>query len=151
MIRELLKGLSGNASNRQSEIDAQVDNGLAAAVLLIEVMLADGHADDSEQEQLHKAVMTVAKTDSAKANLLIEEAKVLQKEATDFFRYTNSLHQSLTPQAKIDLLVQLWTLAFANDEIDRYEEHVIRRIADLLYVPHNDFIRSKIIARDGHV
>jgi len=37
----------------------------------------------------------------------------------------------------------MWRVAMADNALSRYEEHVIRKVADLLYVSHSDFIRSK--------
>jgi len=48
----------------------------------------------------------------------------------------------------VELLENLWRVAFADNEVDRYEEHMIRKVADLIYVNHSDFIRSKLKVRD---
>ena len=45
---------------------------------------------------------------------------------------------------KFVLIKTLWRVAAADGDIHRYEDHLIRRIADLLYVPHSDFIRAKL-------
>ena len=37
----------------------------------------------------------------------------------------------------------MWRVAMADSALSRYEEHVIRKVADLLYVPHGDFITAK--------
>jgi len=37
----------------------------------------------------------------------------------------------------------MWQVAFADDNLDRYEEHLIRKVAELTYVSHQDFIRLK--------
>jgi uncharacterized tellurite resistance protein B-like protein len=42
----------------------------------------------------------------------------------------------------------MWRIAFADGEIDRYEDGVIRQVSELIYVSHSDFIRMKIEARD---
>ena len=46
----------------------------------------------------------------------------------------------------------LWRVAYADGDLDKYEEHLVRRIADLIHVPHSVFIRMKHKAggkRDG--
>ena len=42
----------------------------------------------------------------------------------------------------------MWTIAFADEEIDKYEEYLIRKISDLTYVSHSDFIKSKLRAKN---
>ena len=46
------------------------------------------------------------------------------------------------------LIHNMWEVAYADGHIDRYEEHLIRKVADLLYLSHVDFIKSKVNARD---
>ena len=41
----------------------------------------------------------------------------------------------------------MWGVALADDALSRYEEHVIRKVADLLYLPHHDFMLAKQLAR----
>ncbi len=50
---------------------------------------------------------------------------------------------------RIALVRNLWRVAFADGDLDRHEEHLVRRVADLLHVRHSDFIRAKQEARDG--
>ena len=47
---------------------------------------------------------------------------------------------------KVQLITSLWKVAYADGDLDKYEEHLIRRVADLLYVPHDAFIRAKLSA-----
>ena len=35
-------------------------------------------------------------------------------------------------------------IAFADGHLDKFEEHVVRKIADLIHISHNDFIQSKL-------
>jgi uncharacterized tellurite resistance protein B-like protein len=42
----------------------------------------------------------------------------------------------------------LWQLAYADQTIDKFEEHLIRKLAELLHVPHKHFIQAKHSAKD---
>ena len=42
-----------------------------------------------------------------------------------------------------------WKVAFADGNLDQHEQHLIKRIADLLYVRHSDVITSKQRARSA--
>ena len=83
-------------------------------------------------------------------NLSEQDLKDLMQAASAFADEHASLHQhldvinaQLSPEQKTKLLRGLWEVACADGEIHHYEEHLIRRLADLMYVPHKDFIRSK--------
>ena len=74
----------------------------------------------------------------------ITEAAVEQADAaTCLFEFTRTLNELASAEQKRDLLAMMWRVAMADNEISRYEEHVIRKVADLLYVPHGDFIAAK--------
>ena len=37
-----------------------------------------------------------------------------------------------------------WKVAKADNVIDKYEEHRIRKLSELLYINHTEFIKAKI-------
>jgi uncharacterized tellurite resistance protein B-like protein len=39
----------------------------------------------------------------------------------------------------------LWKVSSADGHIDAHEEHLVRKVADLLYVPHARFIQAKLV------
>ena len=63
--------------------------------------------------------------------------------------FTRTLVETWDERQRFELLIDLWRLAYSDSQIDRFEEHTIRRIAELLYVSHSRFIEAKQIARDG--
>ena len=68
------------------------------------------------------------------------------EEAVSLYEFTNRLNDELTPEDKTGIVEMLWRVAFADGRIDKYEEHLVRKAADLLYVPHRRFIRAKLKA-----
>jgi uncharacterized tellurite resistance protein B-like protein len=120
----------------------------ATAVLLVEIMRADHHIDEAEESAFHDIATQHLGLSAAEAQLLLQDARQMSEQANDLFQFTELLHQQLSIEDKFQLLCQLWRLAYVSDGIDRYEEHMIRRIAELLYIPHSEFIRAKIQARE---
>lgn len=146
MIKSLLKKFLEPEST-----EASISVELAAAVLLVEVTKADHEIDESEKKELLSAIKRLTSGSETDAQEVFEEAIRLSEEANDLYRFTSIVHQLFTPNQKMDLLIALWRVAYANQVIDKYEEHSIRRIAELLYMPHSDFIRSKILARESSI
>jgi len=116
---------------------------IAAAILLLEVSRAD--FDISKQEK-----QIITEILSNRFSLTKEESTaVLQYALTEHEQYTSAhpfirlLNEELDQQAKYDLLAGLWRVAYADRELDKYEEYHIRKIADWLYLSHADFIRVK--------
>ena len=145
MIKAILDWFSAD------EIKAKPEHSIekATAVLLVEIMRADHHIDDSEIQVFHDIATQQLNLSANEAETLLAEAQSTAEQANDLFQFTELLHRQLSQSEKFTLLCQLWRVAFASNGMDRYEEHMIRRIADLLYLPHSEFIRAKISAREG--
>jgi uncharacterized tellurite resistance protein B-like protein len=116
---------------------------LASAALMVEVLHADDTVLAVEENELRKILEQRFELSEAEVNALIELAHDEKHAATDYYAFTSLLNEHYSQQQKIDLVEDLWRLAFADEHLDRYEEHLLRRLAELLHVPHTDFIRTK--------
>lgn len=115
---------------------------LAMASLLCEVANADYEQDPREEAaKLHllQELMDLGPQQAAK---LLERAKSYCKRAVSVYEFTSKLRVS-DYQNRIVLIEAMWQVAYADGEIDRHEEALIRKVADLTYVEHKDFIRAK--------
>lgn len=121
---------------------------LASAALLIELSKADQDIADTEIATL----MTIlrARFDLSQANLdeLLDLAEQEAREATSLYQFTSLINEHFDYMEKVQLILNMWEVAYADSRIDRYEEHLIRKVADLLYISHVDFIRMKHKARE---
>ena len=121
---------------------------LAVAALLIEVAMADHLFDDREMLSLQQHLKQKFAITDSQILELIELAQEESSQATSLHQFTSLIHQHCSPQEKFDLLVSMWELAFADSELSKYEEYVIRKVADLIYVSHAEFIRAKSIVKN---
>ncbi len=123
------------------------DNTLAACALLIEVTLADHEEDPTELAQIQKAMETKFGVSSDVFDTLLAAARLHVKQSVSFYEHTRVLNDGMTHKEKIELIGLMWSVAYADQHLDHYEEHLIRRVADLLYVDHSDFILAKLDAK----
>lgn len=122
---------------------------LATAVLLVEVMRADSGIDDAERVTAMAALRErFALADDEIARLL-ELATHTARESYDYQRFTAQLNRTLDLHQKVQIVEYLWQVAYADGRLQAHEEHVMRKIADLLYLPHADYITAKLRARDA--
>ena len=124
-----------------------IDINHAAAALMVEIMAADQHWDDIEAAQIKTLLHSQLDVAEEKAEALLLEAEEQQKNATDLYHFTSVINEHYNNDQKYQLLKQLWLVAYVDGQIDRYEEHMIRKLCDLLYLSHSQFIRAKIEAR----
>ncbi len=125
-----------------TSIDRQLN--LAAAALLIEMVLQDDHIDAIEVAAVKKLLTTQFDISAAEAESLYELAEAEKHEATDYHQFTRLIAKHYTQPQKIQLIESLWRVAFADLVLDKYEEHMVRRISDLIHVSHKDFIQARL-------
>jgi len=121
---------------------------LAVAALFSEVLRADYEVDPQELATLRRILMSQFSLDEAAAEALIHEARQQVEQAVDHFQYVSLLNERYDYDQRVELIAAMWRLAYADDELAALEEHRIRRLADLLYVTHSDFIRTKLAVQD---
>ncbi len=63
------------------------------------------------------------------------------------YGFTQLINQHCNPQEKFDLVTYMWRIAYADGDLDKYEEYIIRKVADLIHLGHGEFIRAKHAAR----
>ena len=121
---------------------------LAAAVLLFEVAWADHRISDAELDAVRDTLVQVFGIDAATVEELVAESRSQHEDSVGVYRFTRALVDAWTLEQRFQLVVQLWRLALCDDGVDKYEDAAIRKIADLLYVGHGQFIAAKRAARE---
>ncbi|EDY87175.1 conserved hypothetical protein [gamma proteobacterium HTCC5015] len=119
----------------------------AAAFLLFEVALVDRHIGDQERDQLLKSVLAATSLSQADAEVLLEQVESEAEALTSHHRFIRTLVDELDEDERGLVIEQMWRVAYADGELDRYEEQFIRRVADLLYLPHSRYIQAKLKAQ----
>jgi len=119
---------------------------LATAVLMIEISLADDHIQEEERIVIKKLLTDSFNLDHDEIDELISLAENEVDLAVSLYEFTSLLNESLSMSEKINIIKNLWRVAYADSVVDKYEEYYIRKIADLLYIAHSDYIQAKLKA-----
>ena len=123
---------------------------LAAAALLVEVMVIDGNLDEQELASISQTLCQILALSSKQVDELIGLSRDEVAEATSLYQFTREINTHFDAEQKVNLLTAMWRVAFADGYLDKHEESIIRRVADLLHILHSDYIRCKLAARDHH-
>jgi uncharacterized tellurite resistance protein B-like protein len=126
----------------------QVQPSLAAAALMFEVVWADHDVSEDELATMSALLQELFSLSPAQVDSLIDLTRSNHDASVGVFAFTRALNEQLSQDEKFDVLRAMWTIALADAQIDVFEEHTIRRIADLLYIPHQRFIEAKLAARN---
>ena len=122
---------------------------LAAAALLFEIVRADGEVKPEERTVMQAAVQSTFGMPAERTDELMAQAEEASRTAISLFEFTQVVDEAFSAEQKKRVVELLWLVAFADGRKDALEEHLVRRIASLLHVPHPEFIDAKIRARQS--
>ncbi|WP_293760010.1 TerB family tellurite resistance protein [uncultured Paraglaciecola sp.] len=117
---------------------------LATAVLLYEVMRADHNLEQLEQDSYRKQLVKHFSLSDSELEDLCRLSQSEADDAADYQQFTRVINDIYDAKEKRTLLDSLWSVAYADHELSPDEDYTIRKIADLLYIPHSQFIQSKL-------
>lgn len=148
----MLEGIKAFFSEVFEQTDLNVDKidpkQLAAAALMIEIATIDEHFDATEIQALVKELQRQFDLDSETLHQLIDIARKESDQSTSLYQFTRCVNEEFNHQEKFDLLIGMWRIAYADNNLDKYEEYMVRRVTDLIHVSHGDFIRAKKVVQE---
>jgi len=120
---------------------------LATAALLVEVVRSDAGITADEQQAVLRAVREKFGLSTEESQTLFDLAEEEVRTATDYYQFTSLINRHFDQPQKQHVIELMWRVAYADDSLAAHENHVLRRIAELLHVTHGDYIAAKMRAR----
>jgi uncharacterized tellurite resistance protein B-like protein len=120
---------------------------LATAALLVEMARIDSATTEAERNAVLRAVHDKFELPAEEAEALIDLAEGEMKQATDYFQFTSLVNRHFTQEQKLRVIELMWRVAYADEELSAHENHLMRKIGDLLHIPHGDYIAAKMRAQ----
>jgi len=122
---------------------------LAVAALLVEVLRADYDVSGEERRQVLDSIGRILGLDAERCEALLAEADDTVDRSHDLHQFTSQVNRAFDHAEKLRLVEQMWRVAHSDAIVHKYEEHIIRRVCDLLHVSHREFIAAKLRAAEG--
>ena len=120
----------------------------ACIALLLETSMADNLLDESEIKTLKATLINDFKLEETEIDELIEISKKNVDDSTSLYDFTRDINDNFDAKERFKLIESMWKIAYADGNIDKFEEHIIRKVSNLIYVSHSDFIKAKISAKE---
>lgn len=136
------------APGAEDEASTIARTDLACAALLVEVMNSDDQLDERETAAFLAVLRDSLRISEEDLRELVGLAESEARQATSLYEFTRFINDGYDYQQKVGLIENMWRIAFSDERLDKYEEHLIRRISELIYVSHSDFIRTKLKVRN---
>ncbi|MFL6550776.1 MAG: TerB family tellurite resistance protein [Povalibacter sp.] len=141
---EQLKKIFGNEPPAAGLLNVREPLDLAIAALLIELSRADFSESPAELDAIRQLLARRFGLSDETVEDLIARAIQRADRAVSLHEFTHRLNSELPESDKFAIVEMLWQVSHADGQIDKHEEHLIRRIAGLLHVSDRDRIRLKL-------
>lgn len=145
MLTSIKNFFENHLQNTASQNDVSKEHRLkvATVALLLETARADFDVQDDELAAIARHAQQYFALDDGETKELLALAEEEASNATCYHEFTSLINESYSMPEKISIVEMMWRVAYADNELEKYEEALVRKIADLLYVPHNAFISAK--------
>lgn len=145
-LRQFLRSTLEHEEKTQRSEEDQIK--LATAALLIQVSAADNNESGDEQQVIFQRICKLFSLTKEESRTLYFEAQKMASQSVSIYEFTRDI-KALEYTQRYDFIQALWHVAYADGILDPHEEALIRKIADLVYVEHSDFIRAKLTAQQN--
>ncbi len=121
---------------------------LATAVLLVEISRADFDQDETELAHIRELLLGHLALDQTAIDDLLQQAHKEADSLVSVQHITRLMNEQLDQEGKRKVVEMMWSVVYADGDKHHYEEHLLRKVAELLYVSHEDFIRARHLAEE---
>ena len=123
---------------------------LAASALLVEVAMVDRDFNPAERDRIIQFVKTKFSLEETIASQLILRAEAEVEGSVQLYGITSAIRHGLSYEDRVELIECLWKVAYADGQVDPFEDQLMRRIGELIYVTDKDrgTARKKAINRN---
>jgi uncharacterized tellurite resistance protein B-like protein len=145
MLRRLRQFLDASQAP-EAVADPQAAVRLAVAALLVELARADHDEQAVEHAAITGLVARHFRLDTVTAEQLLAEARSAVDDAVSLREFTAPLHRHLDYADKQRIIAMLWDVALEDRNMDKYEDYLVGKVAELLYVSRGDVVRLRFEA-----
>ena|SRR6185295_9218594 len=148
LIESLEALVGGDAAEVPAPDEAQVR--AAVAVLLVDVVLADGQVRHDEHRALGHALQRVLGLTESQAEALLRRGEEEVARSLPF-REVVEVVARCSDDVKKKVVHALWRVAYADAELQGNEEYLVRKIAEHIGLKTADLVETKLRAREEFI
>jgi len=148
MLNIWIERLTGSL-NARPEADSLADLERVSAMLLVEIARADHQVDHEERDSIRQALRQTSVLDDEELDSILESVLTDVEHSLSLHEHIQQINDGFDKPQKLKLVEQMWRVAFADGNLDKYEEYTIRKLSDLLYIKHRDFMQAKLRVLDS--
>ena len=153
-MNRFLKKILNGSQNRQEIISSSVKPNnekkiqIAACALLVEIGKADSNFTNEERKKIISIMKNTFNVEVDYVNELIELSEKNFDENESIYEYTTIINNNFTNNEKFELLKNIWRLIYTDENLSRYEEHLVKMIGTLLNIEYSNIIGAKLLIKE---
>ena len=117
---------------------------VATCAILLEMARIDNEFSDEEQ----KSLISILKKRYGLSNEDAEELILVSNEelegSIDLWRFTTLINRNYTVEDKLEIIRTVWEIAYADGKLDKHEDYLLHKLAELLHLTHKQLIDAKL-------
>ncbi len=121
---------------------------IAACALLIEIATADDNLSKEERDKIKSLMKKTFNLTDEEVITLITESEEQIENSISLYEFTDVLNNNLNNDEKYKIIKYLWHIAYADGNLDSYEDHYIKTISNNLHFHHKDRIAAKMEVKE---
>ena len=121
---------------------------VATCALLLEVAKSDYEFSSMEKTTIAAILKKDFQISAEAIEELMEIAKMQRKESIDLWEFTHLINENYSNEEKIKVVEAAWKVIYADKKLDKYEDHLVHKLARLLRLRHSDLIEAKLRVLD---
>jgi uncharacterized tellurite resistance protein B-like protein len=121
---------------------------LALCTFFVEIAKADDDFSGQEKEKIISIFKKSYNIDEDKTSELISDVEEIIKKDDSIYEYTTLINKKFTNEQKFELVKDLWRLTYVDQNVDAYEEHLVKKIGGLINLDHRDIIGAKLMIKE---
>jgi uncharacterized tellurite resistance protein B-like protein len=142
-----LKGIltgTPHDGQRVSEVDNEKRLQVATAVILLEVAQADEEYSESEQDSIMQILKDQFNLDSQSVQEILHVSEEQQRKSIDLWHFTEIINRNYNTEEKCCIIEKVWQVIYADGKLDKYEDHIVHKLARILNLSHEQMIEAKM-------
>jgi len=134
----------------QNETDSNIKNNkshslqIAAGALLLEIANADENYSSEEKLKVIEIMKVKFNLNDHDVSNLIEQSEEEIQNSVSVYEFTDIINKNLNQDEKFLIVKSLWEIAYADGEVDKYEDYYVKRISNNLHLHHKERIAAKM-------
>jgi len=136
------KSSQDNSSNQRRQTTHDIR--IATCALLLEMSNIDGEFSELERENIISILKRDFDLSDEYAAALLEASKEELKGSIDLWQFTNLINQNYSLEEKIWLIETVWDIVYTDGKLDKHEDYLVHKLAELLHLTHKQLIEAKL-------